>query len=443
MLKKYLSLITISVLSMNLYAVTPNNIGPETGDLKEYKLEQVYVKASDLNIMPNDSIDDSTNINKFFNTMEKNKFYILELDEGIYDLDKTISVTKSNLKIKGKGVDKTQLVFKKETNFKTSIIDIKGSKGQKIGDIVIDNNEDGFMDSFYISFDPKKAVISQDFFTSFSKNIPVLIRQDNDKDMITKKLDSNWSNDKIDLIQEINAVEYCSLIDYRYSKSQKILKCRMKNKLNKTYYSKSKADIWQLKNVENIYLEDFSVIYKPNKEFDFLKNQFNFEEIENVQVDSITAEFVSNLNINNLSIINSGRNPLVLDKINVSNISNLKIKNTFTKDNDNGSVFIYRTFNSNFENIELENIKYFIVSWASARNYFKNFKMNNPLFLKGGYTHNNDFSNFEITLNENTPFNEIYENIFFQDTTTPPNANSNNLLHVNSFKIKDYRLIRF
>lgn len=446
MLKKYLSLITSSILSINLYAAsTTVNIGPETGNLKEFKLEQISVKSSDIGVFPNDSIDDSSNINKFINTIEKNKFYILQLEEGIYNLDQKIIINRSNLKIKGAGINKTKFIFKKETNILTSIFEIKGTAGEKIGNMIFNNNGDNVMDSFYVTFDSKQTILSQDFFTPFSKNIPVWLKQFNDKEFILRKLDSSWTSDKIELIQEINAIEYCSLIDSPLTRLNKILKCRVKNKLNNSYSVKTnlKSEIWQTKNVENIYLEDFSIIYEPNREFDFEKNQFNFSEIDNVNVDSIFAEFVSNLNIQNISIINSGRNPLVLDKVNISNFSNIKIENSFSKENDNGSVLVYRTFNSKFNNFELNNLKYFIVSWASGRNEFKNFKMNNPLYLKGGYTHNNDFSNFEITLNETTPFNELYENINFQDSTTPPNLNSNNLLHLNSFKVNDYRLIRF
>lgn len=441
MLKKYISLITMSLLAINLNASSLNI----EGELKEYQLEQVTVKALDIGIKTNDLVDDSANLTKFLNSLEKTKFYTLELDEGVYNLDNTVSITKSNLKIKGKGQDKTKFVYTKESLFPISIFEVKGYQGKKIGNIVSARNTDNIMGLNYIIFDPKNNILPSDFFNSRSKNIPIWLKQDNDREFIKSNIDSSWYSDKPEIIQELNAIEYCSEIESSLSKIKKLLKCKLKNKLNHSYSQKMTVltEIWQSKVIENIYLEDFSISYEPVIGFDFEKNQFDFNEIKKYSVNSLNVEFASNLNLNNISIFNSGKNPIFLDKVNNSNFKNILLKNSYSKDNDNGSFLIYRTYNSLFENIELENLKFLIVSWSSGNNYFKSFKMNNPLFLKGGFTHNNDFSKFEITLNENTPFNEIYENVFFQDNTTPPNYKANNLIHLNSFKINDYRLIKF
>lgn len=437
---KKISILSIFIASF-LNASSLNN----TIELKEYQLEQVSLTGSDLNIKPNDSIDDSANLNKFLNSLEKNKFYTLNLDSGIYNLENNLNINKSNLKIKGLGKDKTKFVYKKESSFPISIIDIKGFQGKKIGRVVSFRNTDNVIDSNFLIFDPQKNILSEDFFNSRSKNISIWLKQNNEKDFILNKMESSWFSEKPEIIQEINNIEYCSQIESTLSKVKKLLKCKLKNKLNHSYSQKMtvSTEVWQTKSIENIYLEDFSIIYEPNLDFDFEKNQFIFNEMKNLQINSISIEFATNINLNNIDILNSGKNPIYLDKINNSNFKNIYLKNSYSKDNDNGSFIIYRTFDSNFENIEMENLKFLIVSWSSGRNYFKNFKMNNPLFLKGGFTHNNDFSNFEILLNENSPFNEIYENVFFQDNTTPPNYKSNNTIHINSFVIKDYRLIKF
>lgn len=437
---KKISILSIFIASF-LNASSLNN----TIELKEYQLEQVSLTGSDLNIKPNDSIDDSANLNKFLNSLEKNKFYILNLDSGIYNLENNLNINKSNLKIKGLGKDKTKFVYKKESSFPISIIDIKGFQGKKIGGVVSSRNSDNVIDSNFIIFDPQKNILSEDFFNSRSKNISIWLKQNNEKDFILNKMESSWFGEKPEIIQELNNIEYCSQIESNLNKINKLLKCKLKNKLNHSYSQKMtvSTEVWQTKSIENIYLEDFSIIYEPNLDFDFEKNQFVFNEMKNLLVNSISIEFATNINLNNIEVINSGKNPIYLDKVNNSNFKNISLKNSFSKDNDNGSFLIYRTFDSYFENIEMENLKFLIVSWSSGRNYFKNFKMNNPLFLKGGFTHNNDFSNFEITLNEHSPFNEVYENVFFQDNTTPPNYKSNNIIHINSFVIKDYRLIKF
>lgn len=437
---KKISILSIFIASF-LNASSLNN----TIELKEYQLEQVSLTGSDLNIKPNDSIDDSANLNKFLNSLEKNKFYTLNLDSGIYNLENNLNINKSNLKIKGLGKDKTKFVYKKESSFPISIIDIKGYQGKKIGGVVSSRNSDNVIDSNFIIFDPQKNILSEDFFNSRSKNISIWLKQNNEKDFILNKMESSWFGEKPEIIQELNNIEYCSQIESNLNKINKLLKCKLKNKLNHSYSQKMtvSTEVWQTKSIENIYLEDFSIIYEPNLDFDFEKNQFVFNEMKNLLVNSISIEFATNINLNNIEVINSGKNPIYLDKINNSNFKNISLKNSFSKDNDNGSFLIYRTFDSYFENIEMENLKFLIVSWSSGRNYFKNFKMNNPLFLKGGFTHNNDFSNFEITLNEHSPFNEVYENVFFQDNTTPPNYKSNNIIHINSFVIKDYRLIKF
>lgn len=437
---KKISILSIFIASF-LNASSLNN----SIELKEYQLEQVSLTGSDLNIKPNDSIDDSANLNKFLNSLEKNKFYTLNLDSGIYNLENNLNINKSNLKIKGLGKDKTKFVYKKESSFPISIIDIKGFQGKKIGGVVSSRNSDNVIDSNFIIFDPQKNILSEDFFNSRSKNISIWLKQNNEKDFILNKMESSWFGEKPEIIQELNNIEYCSQIESNLNKINKLLKCKLKNKLNHSYSQKMtvSTEVWQTKSIENIYLEDFSIIYEPNLDFDFEKNQFVFNEMKNLLVNSISIEFATNINLNNIEVINSGKNPIYLDKVNNSNFKNISLKNSFSKDNDNGSFLIYRTFDSYFENIEMENLKFLIVSWSSGRNYFKNFKMNNPLFLKGGFTHNNDFSNFEITLNEHSPFNKVYENVFFQDNTTPPNYKSNNIIHINSFVIKDYRLIKF
>ncbi len=434
--------IYLCLLAISLNATAINN---ESIELKEYQLEQVTIKDSDIGIKSNDSIDDSVNLNKFFNSLEKNKFYTLELEEGIYDLDNALIISRSNLKVKGKNKDKTKLIYTKESTFPISIIDIKGFQGKKIGGIVSARNKDNIIDSNYIIFDSQKNILSPEFFNSRSKNIPIWLKQNNDRDFIRGTMESEWFNEKPEIIQELNNIEYCSQIESNLNKISKLLKCKLKNKLNHSYSQKMtvSTEIWQTKSLENIYIEDLSIIYKPKLDFDFEKNQFVFNEMKNLKVDSLSIEFATNVNISNLNIINSGKNPINLDKINNSTFKNIFISNSYSKDNDNGSFIINRTYDSTFDNIELENLKFLIISWSSGRNYFNNFKMNNPLFLKGGFTHNNDFKNFEITLNEQTPFNEIYENVFFQDNTTPPNYKSNNTIHINSFVIKDYRLIKF
>jgi glycosyltransferase Alg8 len=330
--------------------------------------EQNILDAQKFGIYANDGKDDGKNLNFIIQNAKKGATILLP--RGTLDLFHTVHINRSDITIKGAGKEQTFFISHLKKKDKNAI-EIKGQRLQKIAHL------------------KRKAVYGESILvTDFKSSVSPLwikIREPNDDAFFDKIGSVKWRKKYPYLRQEIaplNGVHNGMLY--------------LKNLLT-TAFDPKKSEIYALKMVQNITLEDFSIRQVvPNHTIEEVKGVYK-NVFEDYKVNMISFEYSAYCNVKDINILNAGSHALVFENVYGCSAENLLVDGAWNKGKKgNGYVRFSRAFNSSIKNSTIKNIRHLTIQWSSANNLFENLMMGVDINLHGGYSHDNTIQNIEF-----------------------------------------------
>ncbi|MBU0720955.1 glycosyltransferase family 2 protein [bacterium] len=346
---------------------------PDIDILKtEKKVKEIdrRVFAADAGVIANDGKDDSLALNTLINDIKDNSIIILP--EGTIDLFNPVYIKRSNITIKGLSQKGTVIVSHLKSEDIAAIY-IKGEKLKKIGRI---KRGLKYGDS----------VLDTDLKHSINLKW-IQIREPND----------------VDFFDEIHSVVWRK--KYPYLRQEIIEVASMHNNLVflnnalTTNFAPYKSELYTLKMVENITLQDFTIY--QNIEGHHIQESVGIYEnlFPSSMVDMIRLEYAANSHVKSLNILNAGRHPLVFENVYGCVGEDLYINGAWNKGkNGNGYVKFSRAFSSTLKDSTVKNIRHVTVQWSSANNILQNLDMHVDINLHGGYSHDNNINDIRFDI---------------------------------------------
>ena len=372
-------------------------------------------------VVANDNKSDSDRIQKIINQLKRDKSYKLIFPKGTINLSDKIEINRGNVEIVGQGDRETVFLanFKKHVAY--SIFSISGFRGVKKAKLKKSFMEKNKRDITFMPYDN----LSAEYFEN--------------KDIIIEEKIKGRTE-----IMEINKMKYCFSEKNNIEIKNAGLLCSLEQRSRNAYSKKGQRStmIYTPKFIKNVNLNNFKIVYlsrnyKP-KPLDFT------DKDSSTLVDSITISYGKWITVENIEIINSGRNPINTEFSRNLKINNIDIKGVINKGEENGNINISSTFDSEITNFNIKGLKLLKVNNSSAYNLFSKIRMENAIFLNGGRSHNNDFKNLTIIIDQGYPYSAITKNLSNETRYIIKNLeNANNKFFYNTIEIKDYREIKF
>ena len=362
---------------------------PSIDVLKEKKAlstKSKIIDAAKYGVIPNDNQDDSKALNTLIAEVEDNT--TIELPAGKIDLFKPLLIQRSNITIKGVSKNKTELISHLSTPYKSAIY-ILGKRVKKVAMITSD-----------IKYGDTVIGINSHKI----KNLQwVLIRQANDPQFLNQLHSLKWRKKYPYLRQEITALSKAT---------NKLL--FTKSKIT-TPFTQNKAEVFSLKMITNINLNNFSIRQKvPNHSIDEVKYCYK-NLFPNYAVDLIRVEYAAYCHLSDINIHNAGKNPLVFENAYDCFAKKLTIDGAWNKGKKaHGYVRIARTYYSSFVDSTITNIRHITLQWSSANNLLKKLNSGVDINFHGGYTHDNRVEDITFIIPQEHKWKGI--------TQTPNNA---------------------
>lgn len=167
--------------------------------------------------------------------------------------------------------------------------------------------------------------------------------------------------------------------------------------------------------IENITIKNLIIMQEipgANKE----EVKYVYENLyPDYSVDAIKLEYIANSKIENIKVYMAGRHVFNCEfcyKIYVNNFEGIGSWNKGK--GGNGYFKVSKTYNSNFNNIKLENIRHLTIQWMSAKNTFTELNLKVDINFHGGYSRYNYVNNCRIYIPKKHSWDPI--------TRTPNNA---------------------
>ena len=370
-----ISLIVIhSLIYIPSFALYSN---PSTKKHKKHKdTNIIYLKKS------KDEKDFSKIINKAIQDTHNKKTTIV-LPSSTVDIYQPIIIDKNNITIKG---SKNSTIISHLTNKYQSAIMIGGKISKKIGYITKDIAKDETI--FYI----------KSFKKDFNLTKYLLLKEPNTKEFLQKLGSKKWHKKYPYLRQEI--------VQVAKDEDNKSVIYTTKPFLGN--YTRILCDVYDLKVVKNIKLQNFTVKQKvPND--DIKRYKFVYKNIvPKYQVDLIRFDFCANCQIDKVKLLDAGRHPLVFENSYNLTASNLLIKNAWNKGKGGSGYFrIARTYYSKVLDCKIFNIRHLTIQWSSAGNILHNLYMGVDINFHGGFSHDNIVKNINFHIPKKHPWKEI------------------------------------
>ncbi len=312
-------------------------------------------------------------INHFLEESDPGRRAIVQFAAGEYIVDRPVEIRRSNVLVQGAGKGKTVLISRLHTP-SPAVIHIYGERGKRLG---------------YLA---KNIYRNQsEFFCQTAKSYTkyLLIRQPNDKRFLQKLGAKRWAKRYPYLRQEIVQVCGHDPEQFKFYTAKPML----------TDFEAGKSEVIALHMVENVTLEDFTVL-QTNGSKKIASYRFDYTNSSpDVAVDAILLEYAASCHLKNLKIMNSGSHPLHNEYVYGSLFEFLTVDGSWNKGKKgNGYVRFSRTYYSVFRSSSVTNIRHITLQWSACGNHLYNIYSGVDINFHGGFSHRNrvDHIVFEI-----------------------------------------------
>ncbi|MEA1920866.1 MAG: glycosyltransferase [Campylobacterota bacterium] len=312
----------------------------------------------------NDGKDDAKALNAMIQSVDDNTSIFLP--KGVLDIYEPIVIRRNNIKIIG---DETIFLSHLKSKDKAIVI-ISGTRGEYLGKTL-----SSLYNQTLIKVDTKRALTSKEL---------ILIEQTNDRDYVQGVLGAKkWYREFPKLRSEIIEVA-------RYTQNELIMSYRSHSLIDEN------ASMYEINPINNISLENITIDSIVKSDF---YNGIYKNSRTDLMVNGIDIFYGSYINLKNISIKNSGSNPLVFERAYHCYAEHISIDGSVNKGtNGNGYLRFNKSFYNELHNISVKNIRHITFQWGSAYNRIDNLYTEVDLNFHGGGTHDNLISNVEFNV---------------------------------------------
>jgi len=327
-----------------------------------------------------DQKDDAKVLNKIIkNAVDGSTIF---LPKGILDIYTPIVINRDHINIVG---NHTTLLSHMQNNEKAVIV----IEGKKLGNI-------GQLRSSMFG----KVKIDVKLNKEIQKDDLLLIEEENTKEFVFGVLGSKRWYKKYPLLRS-------EIIKVKYFKDDKVVM----QYLSKSYIDTG-ARISKIDPIKDVKLKNIKIdsIYKADKYKHVYKNIK-----ENLHIDGIYIKYAEYININNVSIYNSGSSPLVFERSYNCYGNDIYIDGAVNKGKKgNGYLRFNKSFHISLKGVSVQNIRHITFQWASAYNTIDGLYSEVDINFHGGATHDNTVKNVSFNVSDKHKWGKIY--------ITPDNA---------------------
>jgi glycosyltransferase Alg8 len=307
----------------------------------------------------NDNKDDAPALNKLIASVPDNTTILLP--KGILDIYTPLIIQRSHISIIG---NDTTLLSHLKGNYK-NVMSISGKRSQYLGKTVTSMEE-----HFHIKVHTKEPL---------KAGMLLLIEEDNDYNYIHNVLGSlRWDKKYPKLRSEIIEVA-------KYNKPLLTAKFFIKSHIDKD------ASIYKIDPVTDITIKNitFNSIYKSKKYNYIYKNSR-----KDLMINTLHLLYTSHINLQNITINNSGSSPLIFERSYDCQGKNITIDGAINKGKKgNGYLRLNKSFHITLENVSVKHIRHIVFQWASAYNRIDKLYSEVDVNFHGGSTHDNLVTN--------------------------------------------------
>jgi len=316
----------------------------------------------------NDSKDDAFALNKLIKNVPDDS--VIRLPRGRLDIYEPILISRSNITIIGDGT----LLISHLHNKEEAVINIFGKKGYSVG-----VTQSGTYNSIKLDVKLKRSVKQKQL---------LLLEQANDEAFVYDTLGSKKWYKKYPILRS-EIIEAA-----RYEEGQIVMQFVSKSQIE------ANAKIYEIFPVSNVALKDISI----DSIFDTQKYKHVYENVdENLKIDGIKMQYASYIDLENISIKNSGSNPLVFERTYNCYANNIFIDGAMNKGKEgSGYLRFNKSFHNYLSNIHVKNIRHIVFQWSSAYNTIDGLYSEADVNFHGGASHDNRVQNasFHVDLSK-------------------------------------------
>jgi glycosyltransferase Alg8 len=312
-----------------------------------------------LDVETDDNKDDAKALNKLIASVDD--YTTILLPKGILDIYEPITIKRSHITLKG---DHTVLLSHLKGAHK-SVMSISGKRSVYIGK----------------TLEPMYGKIHTKISTKFTlkPKMLLLIEEKNSYNYVHNVLGAQKWYRKYPLLRA-EIVEVAN-----YHKPLLTTSFRIKSPINKG------ASIYEIKPVSDIRLQNitFDAIYKSQKYNYIYKNSQ-----KDLMIDTLHLTYAAYVHLQNITIKNSGSNPLVFERSYYCDGENITIDGAINKGKKgNGYLRFNKSFHIHLQNVHVEHIRHIVFQWASAYNSIDNLYTTVDINFHGGSSHDNHITN--------------------------------------------------
>ena len=283
------------------------------------------------------------------------------LPQGTLDVYEPLVIKRSHITLKG---DNTTLLSHLKGEYK-SVMSISGKRSRYIGKTA-ESMYGHIHTKITTKFDIKPKTL-------------LLIEQKNDYDYVHNVLGSQkWYRKYPTLRAEIVEVA-------KFKNPVLTTSFRVKSRIDKG------ASIYEISPVTDVTLENitFDSIYKSEKYNYIYKNSR-----KDLMIDTLHLLYASYIHLNNITIKNSGSNPLVFERCYYCDGKNITIDGAINKGKKgNGYLRFNKSFHITLHDVSVKHIRHIVFQWASAYNRIDNLYTEVDINFHGGSSHDNLITN--------------------------------------------------
>lgn len=337
---------------------------------------QQTVRAALQGVVPDDGRDDASALNALIEQVAPGT--VIELPKGTLDLFEPLVIRRSHVSVTGAG---TILVSHLSTKDGAAVL-VEGRTGNTTGKLL-------------------ENAYGKTAFTVAWKHVPppgalLLLEQPNDADYVRNVLGATvWYKQYPTIRTEI--VKAASVSDKGLRLTHAVYTPLMKGTIIKTLHP-----------VEDVHLRGFTL--KGDQPSAPYRHKYG-NDVPEKMYDGIVFRYAAGCTIEDISILDSGSNPLVFERTYGIAGRHIHIDGALNKGiNGNGYLRLNKAFRTRLENITVRDLRHITIQWASAYNHLSHIDaIDTDLNFHGGGSHHNRVDSIRFQVDPAAhPWGEVF-----------------------------------
>jgi glycosyltransferase Alg8 len=335
-------------------------------------------------IIADDGRDDAPAINRAVAAHKGPKPLVITLPEGMLDIMTPVVIDRSNVIIQGAGQDRTHL----RVNLKSpaaAAIAITGAKGPVIGRLRHDLQPmDTTVGNVSLERSPAAGQV-------------LLLSQPNTDDFFKQIQSKKWNRPYPAIRQTL----------VRLNRSSSDNRLYFAREIGR-HFDGGQTTVSLIEPVVNVILKGFTIQqiingHNSTEVIGVYENRF-----ANHAVDGIAFQWALFGHVENVTILDSGRHPLVFENSLECSARNLSIRGAWNKGpGGNGYLKLSRAYHCRLTDITVGDIRHITLQWGSAFNLLRNIRSGVDINFHGGGEHHNRVAQVVFSIPAHHPWQRV------------------------------------